>query len=124
MEVTLQDAAAQLGVSVRQAQRLAAAGTLNVTRWVGHTALVESGSVVAAARTARGAGRRWDARTAWVGQHVTRCTACPNPWRLLEATGRPSTRFRWDDGRDDSVEQVLAGEGVQFVGGTADRLSA
>ncbi len=59
-----------------------------------------------------------------LGQHVTRCTACPNPWRLLEATGRPSTRFRWDDGRDDSVEQVLAGEGVQFVGGTADRLSA
>ncbi len=65
MEVTLHHAAEQLGVSVRQAQRLAAAGTLDVTRWVGRTALVDSDSVLAAGRTSDGAGRRWAARTAW-----------------------------------------------------------
>lgn len=66
MEVTLREAAAQLGVSTRQAQRLAASGRLQVTRWVGRSALIDSESLVAAARTSTGAGgRRWDARTAW-----------------------------------------------------------
>jgi len=57
-----------------------------------------------------------------LGQHVTRCSSCANAYRVLAHTGRTASRFRWEDPtRTDDVEDVLAGEGVRFDGGVADR---
>ena len=65
MEVTLAQAARRLHVSAREAQRLAAAGQLNVVRQVGRTLLVDDTAVTALERRARRPGRTWDANTAW-----------------------------------------------------------
>jgi hypothetical protein len=65
MEVTLAQAAQRLHVSAREAQRLAAAGQLNVVRQVGRTLLVDDAAVTALERRARRPGRTWDANTAW-----------------------------------------------------------
>ena len=56
-----------------------------------------------------------------VGAHLATCDQCRNPWRILNAAGRVSTGFRWSDPeRADTPADVLAGEGVRFVGGVAD----
>lgn len=65
MELTIVDAAARLGVSTREAQRLAQAGRLQIVRRVGRTMLVEDTSVEQRIRTAQSRGRRWNANTAW-----------------------------------------------------------
>jgi len=65
MEVTLAEAARQLGVSPRQAQRLVQNGTLTLVRKVGRSALVDSAAVLALRRIGSVPGRRWDALTAW-----------------------------------------------------------
>ena len=65
MEVTLADAARRLGVTPRQAQRLAREGRLQEVRRVGNTVLVDDSSLTALSRASRGAGRRWEAKTAW-----------------------------------------------------------
>lgn len=65
MEVTLAQAAQRLHVSAREAQRLAAAGQLNVVRRVGRTLLVDDAAVTALERRERHPGRTWDANTAW-----------------------------------------------------------
>jgi hypothetical protein len=65
MEVTLAEAAQRLHVSAREAQRLAAAGQLNVVRRVGRTLLVDDAAVTALERRQRHPGRTWDANTAW-----------------------------------------------------------
>ena len=65
MEVTLALAAQRLHVSAREAQRLAAAGQLNVVRQVGRTFLVDDAAVIALERRQRHPGRTWDANTAW-----------------------------------------------------------
>lgn len=65
MEVTLSQAAQRLCVSAREAQRLAAAGQLNVVRRVGRTLLVDDAAVTALERRQRRPGRTWDANTAW-----------------------------------------------------------
>lgn len=57
-----------------------------------------------------------------LGQHVTRCEACPNAWRVLGGDGRPRPGFTWGDKtRTDSQQEVLAREGVRFSDGAADR---
>ncbi|MGW4527617.1 hypothetical protein [Amycolatopsis sp. NPDC004378] len=55
-----------------------------------------------------------------LGRHVSSCRQCENAWRLLSADGSPSAGFRWEDGRADTVTEVLRREGLRFVGGAAD----
>lgn len=55
-----------------------------------------------------------------LGRHVSNCRMCENAWRLLSGDGRPSPGFRWEDGRDDTVTEVLQREGVRFVDDAAD----
>lgn len=61
MDTATRDAAAQLGVSQRQVQRLAKSGRI-VSRDVAGRTVVARASVVAASRT-MARGRRWDTRT-------------------------------------------------------------
>lgn len=50
-----------------------------------------------------------------VGQHVARCNACPNAYRVLTSRRTISGGFRWDDGeRDDDPQALLESEGVRF----------
>lgn len=65
MELTIADAASRLGVSVREAQRLAQQGQLQVVRRVGRSLLVEDTSVTQRVRGTRSRGRLWSANTAW-----------------------------------------------------------
>ena len=56
-----------------------------------------------------------------LGQHVTRCPECVTAYRILNSDGRPATNFTWGDPhRMDTVEDVLAAEGVTFTNGAAD----
>ncbi|MHC5560863.1 hypothetical protein [Kocuria sp. U4B] len=59
------EAAARLGVSPRQAQRLAQQGQLQIVRRVGRTLLVEDTAITQRRQTGRGPGRRWNSSTAW-----------------------------------------------------------
>ncbi|UUN28300.1 MGMT family protein [Streptomyces sp. FIT100] len=55
-----------------------------------------------------------------VGTHLATCGQCPNAWRVLTASGRASAGFRWTDPtRTSSPADVLAAEGVRFVGEAA-----
>lgn len=65
MEMTLTQAAQELGVSVREAQRLARAEQLQVVRRIGRSMLVDDGSVMARSRSQPSRGRRWSAETVW-----------------------------------------------------------
>lgn len=65
MELTLTEAASRLGVSVRQAQRLAQDGRLQVVRRVGRNVIVEDSGVLRRRRVSTQRGRRWNATTAW-----------------------------------------------------------
>ncbi|MCM3689059.1 helix-turn-helix domain-containing protein [Kocuria rosea] len=65
MEVTIAEAATRLGVSPRQAQRLAQQGQLQIVRRVGRTLLVEDTAITQRHQTGRGPGRRWNSNTAW-----------------------------------------------------------
>jgi hypothetical protein len=73
MEITLAEAAQRLGVSARQAQRLASAGRLQIVRRVGASYLVDDTGLTRADAASR--GRVWSARTAWAAvdllQHGT-----------------------------------------------------
>jgi hypothetical protein len=51
---------------------------------------------------------------------VSTCQQCENAWRVLSAFGRPSAGFRWEDGRTETVTEVLQREGVRFTGDVAD----
>jgi hypothetical protein len=56
-----------------------------------------------------------------LGNHVMKCADCTNAYRVLASTGRASPGFSWSDPeRKETVEQVLAGEGVRFINGSAD----
>ncbi|MGY1709111.1 MGMT family protein [Geodermatophilus sp. SYSU D00758] len=60
-----------------------------------------------------------------LGNHVMRCPDCTSAHRVLASTGRPSPGFSWSDSnRTESVEEVLAAEGVRFTNGAADPGSA
>lgn len=63
MEVTTTEAAGRLGVSVRQAQRLARAGRLQVVRQVGSSKLLDDSGLAIAASARR--GRVWAPHTVW-----------------------------------------------------------
>ncbi len=63
MEVTVREAAARLGVSERQVQRLASSGRLQVVRRVGSTLLLDDTGLERAG--AASAGRIWAPVTAW-----------------------------------------------------------
>lgn len=65
MELTLSEAAARLGVSTRQAQRLAQEGQLQVVRRVGRSVIVDDSAVAQRRRIRARRGRRWNANTAW-----------------------------------------------------------
>jgi hypothetical protein len=39
---------------------------------------------------------------------------------MLSADGRPSASFRWEDGRTETVTEVLQREGVRFARDVAD----
>ena len=55
-----------------------------------------------------------------VGTHLSRCTRCTGAWRILHADGSPSPGLRWSDpARNQSVADVLLGEGVPMSGGRA-----
>lgn len=56
-----------------------------------------------------------------IGTHLATCGQCPNAWRVLTASGRVSTGFRWTEpARTDAPADVLTGEGVRFDDGAAD----
>ncbi|MEX5270395.1 hypothetical protein [Kocuria sabuli] len=88
MELTIAEAAVRLGVTPRQAQRLAEAGRLQVVRRVGRTLLVEDTSVTALARDRSGAGRRWNGRTAWAAIELL------EHGRTDRVTGSTASRLR------------------------------
>ncbi|MDR5699089.1 GmrSD restriction endonuclease domain-containing protein [Agromyces aerolatus] len=53
--------------------------------------------------------------------HLQRHGGCPNAYRVLAWDGRVADGFRWADPSDTrDPKQVLASEGVRFVGETAD----
>lgn len=50
-----------------------------------------------------------------VGQHIARCEACENAWRVLGADGLPRPNFAWTDPTETrTCRQVLEAEGVRF----------
>ncbi|MGW2056071.1 DNA-binding protein [Streptomyces sp. NPDC001840] len=56
-----------------------------------------------------------------VGTHLAGCATCPNPWRVLTASGRVSSGFRWPDPtRTETPEDVLRAEGITIDAGAAD----
>jgi alkylated DNA nucleotide flippase Atl1 len=53
--------------------------------------------------------------------HISACHECPHPHRVLQAAGRVSPGFRWQDPeRTDSPQELLEEEGVPFLAGVAD----
>ncbi|HHX46254.1 MAG TPA: MGMT family protein, partial [Brevibacterium sp.] len=58
-----------------------------------------------------------------VGNHLTVCTQCVNPHRVLTREGRVAEAFRWDDPADKrNPQEMLEAEGVTFSEGRADPL--
>lgn len=50
-----------------------------------------------------------------VGQHIARCSECPNAYRVLTSRRTVSEGFRWsDEDRDDDPQELLTSEGVTF----------
>lgn len=87
MELTLAEAAARLGVTPRQAQRLAEACRLQVVRRVGRVQLVEDTAVAQLAREARST-RRWSPATAWAAIELL------EHGRTERVTGSTASRLR------------------------------
>jgi alkylated DNA nucleotide flippase Atl1 len=53
--------------------------------------------------------------------HISACSDCAHPHRVLQAAGRVSPGFRWQDPeRTDSPQELLEAEGVPFASGIAD----
>jgi len=56
-----------------------------------------------------------------LGQHLTKCAECSNPWRVLNASGRVADGFVWSGPeRSDPPAKILSDEGVSFTDGLAD----
>lgn len=64
--MTSAEAAALLGVTARQVQRLARSGQLTVRDTVGRAVLLDSASVLRLAQAGVAQGRRWNPRTVWM----------------------------------------------------------
>lgn len=56
-----------------------------------------------------------------VGSYLASRTEVPNAHRVLRADGTSSPDFAWLDGRNETQQEVLEGEGVSFNGTVADR---
>ena len=65
MELTLAEAASRLGVTTRQAQRLAHDGQLQIVRRVGRSVIVEDSAIAQRRHVCAHRGRRWNTSTAW-----------------------------------------------------------
>lgn len=53
--------------------------------------------------------------------HISQCTECTAPYRVLTHEGRVAMRFAWSDSTDRrDPQEVLEGEGVRFTNGEAD----
>ncbi|MGJ9426864.1 helix-turn-helix domain-containing protein [Nesterenkonia halotolerans] len=70
MEITLNEAAARLGVTPRQVQRLANEGKLQVVRQVGRSILVDAREIHQRQRVGARRGRRWNGATAWAAIEI------------------------------------------------------
>lgn len=56
-----------------------------------------------------------------LGNHLTNCAECSQPWRFLSANGKVAAKFTWTDPDDTRDPQLLLeAEGVKFVDGVAD----
>jgi hypothetical protein len=84
------EAAHLLGVSVRQVQRLANAGRLDVVHHIGRSAVLDAASVHKLANFGTARGRAWNARTVWAAlglldgdDHVSLSSASQE-WHLRE----------------------------------------
>lgn len=53
--------------------------------------------------------------------HISQCTECTAPYRVLTHEGRVAMRFAWSDSTDRrDPQEVLESEGVRFTNGEAD----
>jgi alkylated DNA nucleotide flippase Atl1 len=56
-----------------------------------------------------------------VGNHITSCNHCANPWRVLTSEGRIAEQFTWSDPNDKrKPRDLLLADGVRLVDGKAD----
>lgn len=84
------EAAHLLGVSVRQVQRLANAGRLDVVHYVGRSAVLDAASVHKLANFGTARGRGWNARTVWAalglldGDDHVGLSSASQEWHLRE----------------------------------------
>ncbi|MCL2849046.1 MAG: hypothetical protein FWE61_03235 [Micrococcales bacterium] len=91
-ETTTADAAARLGVSQRQVQRLIAAGELSGRRTAGDAWLLDALAVNALARSRPGRGRPWEAATAWGALWLL--SGLDAPWLDSRTRSRLAERLR------------------------------
>ncbi|MDR1513798.1 MAG: helix-turn-helix domain-containing protein [Propionibacteriaceae bacterium] len=89
--MTTAEAAARLGVSQRQVQRLVAAGMIAESRIVGRSLLVDAGDVVALAGRDRHRGRPWSEPVAWAA--LWRLSGLEAAWLDAQAGRRLSRRL-------------------------------
>lgn len=89
--MTTAEAAARLGVSQRQVERLVAAGALASTRQVGRAWMIDATSVARLGEQARLRGRPWHSATAWAG--LLRLSGLETPWLDRQASRRLDERL-------------------------------
>lgn len=116
MEITVREAAARLGVSERQVQRLARAGRLQIVRRVGSTYLLDDSGMERSAAATR--GRIWAPVTAWAAIDLLQTGSTD---RLHgSALSRLRRRLRECDAKD--LTRLAAGR-AQIWRGTQTRRS-
>jgi hypothetical protein len=100
------EASRLLGVSVRQIQRLADAGRLEVVQRVGRIAVLDAASVHKLARHGTARGRTWNARTVWAalalldGDNHVSLSSQSQVWHLRERVRRMEVKDLVRNGRD------------------------
>jgi len=94
-ETTTADAAARLGVSQRQVQRLVNAGRVAARRTAGDAWLVDALAVNTLSRTRPGRGRPWEPPTAWGALWLL--SGLDAPWIDRRTMSRLSARLRQVD---------------------------
>lgn len=90
-DMSTRDAAERLGVSQRQVQRLAKAGSLSTIRVVGNALVVDPLSVNARRRALLGRGRPWSPAVAWGGLWLL--SGLDAPWLTYSQRHRLDTRL-------------------------------
>jgi excisionase family DNA binding protein len=107
MELTIAEAASRLGVSPRQAQRLAQEGQLQVVRRVGRTLIVEDTAITQRRHVGMGPGRRWNSSTAWAAIELLECR------HTTRVAGRTLSRLK------SRLSQLSVEEFVRLAAGRA-----